>query len=219
MPRNKESRGEFYKRIASDYPGVFRCDNSVLFCLMCDTDVAAKQASQVKQHLSTTKHSEAVERKTRSKAGGSQTLLTTLHETTDRNRNTNEFSMDLAKCFLEANIPLHKITNPSVKRFIEKHTKYAAPSESALRQKYLPILYEETIEKLKQRAAGKYIWVSLDESTDCEQRFVANFVFGILGEEQERGRSYLFASAVLDATNSSTIAKFFDESLNDLSKS
>lgn len=124
--------------------------------------------------------------------------------------------MDLAKCFLEANIPLHKISNPSVKHFLEKHTKYTVPSESTLRTKCLPKLYEESLEKMKQIAADNYLWVSIDECTDCEQRFVANLVFGVLGVEKERGRSYLFASKQLTVTNSATIAQFFGESMNEL---
>lgn len=75
-----------------------------------------------------------------------------------------------------------------------------------------------TIENMKRIATGKYIWTSIEESTDCEQRFLANFVFGILGEEQERGRSYLFASKVLEVTNNTTIATFFDETLRVLSE-
>lgn len=41
-----------------------------------------------------------------------------------------EFTMDLAKCFLDSNIPLHKIAYPSIVGFVKKRTKYAAPSES-----------------------------------------------------------------------------------------
>lgn len=90
-------------------------------------------------------------------------------------------------------------------------------SESTLRTKYLPIFYDECIEKMKMIAAGNFIWISVDESTDSEQRLVANFVFGELNVERERGRSYLFASQVLEATNSSTVATFFDECIAQLS--
>lgn len=218
MPKDKESLSAFYARVVKEFPNEFRCDTKVLFCLLCDGDVTAKQISQVKQHRATKKHLEAIQRKTGGEKGSSQTLLTTLHETTDRNRNASEFAMELTKCFLESNIPLHKISHPSVAKFIEKHTKYAAPSETALRTKYLPVLYDECVEQMKRIAAGNFVWVSIDESTDCEQRFVANFVFGVLGVDKERGRSYLFASKVLEATNSTTIATFFDECLSQLSK-
>lgn len=216
MPKAKESKSAFYRRMAKEYPGTFRSDDSVLFCLLCDSNVNAKQLCQIKQHLETTKHLDSVERKGKGAANKSQTLLTTLQETTDQNRNSSQFAMDLTKSFLEANIPLHKISHPSIVKFVEKHTKYAAPSETTLRTKYLPVLYNECIERMKKIAFENYIWISIDESTDCQQRFVANFVFGVLGVEQERGRCYLFASTVLQAANSSTIATFFDESLKEL---
>lgn len=209
---------EFLKRVVKEYPGQFRCDKDVLFCLMCDIRVSIKQLSQAKQHISTQKHQDAIDRKSGGVKSSSQSLLTTLHETVDKNRDASEFALDLAKCFLESNIPLHKISHPSVANFIEKHTKYAVPSETSLRQKYLPVLYDECIEKMKKIAANNFIWCSIDESTDSEQRFVANFVFGVLNVERERGKSYLFASKVLEATNSSTVATFFDECIAQLGK-
>lgn len=125
----------------------------------------------------------------------------------------------IPQCFLESNISLYKIRHPSVVKFLETHTKYTVPSEFTLRNNCLPKIYDECVEKMKQIAADRYIWVSIDETTDCEQRAVANFVFGILGVEEQRGRSYLFASHVLEgAVNSSTFAQFFDESINQLSK-
>lgn len=125
---------------------------------------------------------------------------------------------DLTECFLEANIPIHKINYPSVVKFIEKYTKYAAPSETTMRTKCLPTLYDKCIERLKGIASNNYIWISIDETTDREQRYVANFVFGVLGLENERNRSYIFASSVLEAANKSTIATFFDESVKQLGK-
>lgn len=98
------------------------------------------------------------------------------------------------------------ILHPDLVGFLEKHTKYAAPTEFTLRTKCLPAIYTEYIAKMKAIAAGKYIWVSVDESTDCDQRYVANFVFGVLNVEEERGRSYLFSSAGLNAVNKSIIA-------------
>lgn len=93
--------------------------------------------------------------------------------------------MDLCKTFLEANIPLYKVNHQSVVKFIEKYTSNSAPNQNTLRQTYVPHLYKKMIENLRVKAAEKYIWVSLDETTDVEQRMVANFVFGILGDESD----------------------------------
>lgn len=76
-------------------------------------------------------------------------------------------------------------------RFIEKYTSHSAPNESTLRCNYVPRLYTEIIENIRSKAAGKHIWVSLDETTDAEQRKIANFIFGMLDDDNERGKSYL----------------------------
>ncbi|XP_055308042.1 uncharacterized protein LOC129572144 [Sitodiplosis mosellana] len=217
MGKDKESGKAFFKRMEKTYPNEFRADDSVLFCKMCDVPVTATQKCQVEQHRKTGKHASSIARKNKTGDNKTQTLLTTVkNDTADNDRDAIEFHKDLAKAFAQANIPFHKITHPAVKELFEKHTKYALPSVFTLRNKYLPQLFDETLTKLKQIAADQFIWVSLDESTDCEQRYVVNFVFGVLGVVKEFGRSYLFASKVLDAVNNSAIAAFFDECINEL---
>lgn len=107
MPKVKENASDFNRRMTIKYPRVFRAYNTVLFCLKCDKEIKASQLFQVKQHLETAKHLTSVERKRG--ASNSQSLLTTIHETVDRSRNVSDFTVDLAKCFLKANIPLYYI--------------------------------------------------------------------------------------------------------------
>lgn len=211
MPKPKELKRTFLQRIIDDFPNVFRCDDQILFYLKCDEEVSAEQYSQVTQHLKTKKHTQNVERKSKYGGNTSQALLTTIQK--PENEDFKNFAMDLTRAFLNSNIPLHKITNPSIVGFIEKYTKFAAPTERTLRRNYVPALYDECINRMKEIAAGQKIWVSIDETTDCEQRYIANFVFGVLGQPD---RCYLFAIKQLEATNSSTVATFFDESVNAL---
>lgn len=82
----------------------------------------------------------------------------------------------------------------------------------------MPVLYDKAAEKMKLIASENYLWVAIDETTDCQQRYVANFVFGVLGVETEIGKSYLFSMAVLQCVNSNTIGTFFDETVNKLSE-
>lgn len=215
MPKTKEKSSIFLARVVSEFPDDFQSDGSILFCKRCDIEVAAKQISQVKQHMETGKHLSSLKRKTGNVGEKTQSMLTTLNE---KFRDTNEFNVDLTECFVKSNIPLYKLREPAMIDFLEKHTKYAAPSESSLRSKYMPKIYEEYIDKMKRIAAGQNIWVSLDETTDSEQRYVVNFVFGILGVDEERERCYLFSSKVLEKVNHTTIAKFFDETIMELGK-
>lgn len=135
MPKGKETIKEFCARMVIEHPGVFRTDNSILFCTFCDCALTGNKTSNVNQHIGTAKHKNAVEAKNRSTA--KQTLMTE-HQ---RPQQINTFNMDMCKTFLEANIPLKKISHPSVVKFIETYTGKSMPSESTIRQKYVPILF------------------------------------------------------------------------------
>lgn len=64
MPKErKETHSEFILRVKESYPKVFQIDKSVLFCLFCDREVAAKKLFQVKQHIASAKHKSAENRK------------------------------------------------------------------------------------------------------------------------------------------------------------
>lgn len=76
----------------------------------------------------------------------------------------------------------------------------------------MPTVYEAYIKKLQIKAENKMIWVSLDETTDSEQRLVANSVFWLFGEE-EKDNSYLLNLAHIDKANASSMAAFFTDSL------
>lgn len=212
MGKCKESDRAFYTRMVREYPGVFRTDNSILFCIYCSCDITGKKVHLVKQHLATQKHKDAEARHSKSE-NPQQKLLTEF----GKDQNINEFNLDLCKTFVEANIPLKKLRHPSLVSFLEKYTKKSVPSDSTLRQKYIPILYEKCIEELRTKAKNKCIWVSIDETTDCENRMVANFVFGLMedvGENStERGKCYLLNMAVVDAADAINMVQFFNDSL------
>lgn len=214
MRKTKETPREFYARILQQYPNVFRSDNSILWCNYCNSALTATKTSHVKQHIGTDKHKNAVE--TRNRTTAPSTLRQSLMGEHLGNQPINEFYMDTCKMFLESNIPLFKSRHPSLVSYIEKHTGKVMPSESVLRQKYVPILFNETMEKLRQKVKDNYIWASIDETTDAEQRMVVNFIFGIMNADEnspEHGRCYLLNMAVVDATNASTMAAFFNDSL------
>lgn len=205
----KETQNQFNVRMVLAYPKVFRCDNSILFCLLCNCPAPATRFSNVKQHFDSKKHLAAVKKKMNESEPKNQTLLTSFQAKTEE---INSFNMEICKTFIEANIPLWKVNHPSVKKFIEKHTSCAVPDESTLRKKYVSILFEKNIEHLREKVADKYIWVSLDETQDSMKRYVANFVFGIMDEEND-GKSFLLNVQLLEKVNACTISSFFIDSL------
>lgn len=212
MPKQKESAREFISRMCEKFKNVFTSDQSVLFCVLCNNQVRAKKISQVTQHLETISHIDALNKKEKNGMSSNQTLLTQFGIGNQTQSKVNTFHNDLCELFVETNIPMSKIDHPSMIHFLKKYVAASAPSGETLRKKYLPLLYENCITKLREKANEKYIWVSLDETTDCSGRAVANFVFGLMnGGDSERGQSYLLEAKALEATNANTIAAFFND--------
>jgi len=67
--------------------------------------------------------------------------------------------------------------------------------------------------KIRSYVTDKKIWVSIDETTDCEGRYIAHVVVGTL-EKNESGKIFLLTSEQLERANFSTISKLFDKSMN-----
>lgn len=100
---------------------------------------------------------------------------------------------------------------------MQRYHNKTVPSESSLRAKYVPLLYKTVMNDMIEKASNSYIWVSIDETTDVEQRLVANFIFGILdgrADSVERQKCYLLNVATVEAANASNMAGFFNDSLS-----
>lgn len=212
MPKEKENMKAFIVRMAAQFPSVFRADQSVLFCNFCNSSVNASKMFTVKQHLQTTKHKEAEEKRKHGNTGN-QALIS---EYNIQPKDT--FSMELCETLIKANIPIKKVSQIHFRKFLEKYTHRPMPCESTVRQHYVPILYNKCINDLRAKAENKYIWISIDETTDPDQRLIVNLIFGILNgaedSEEEQGKSYLFNVAEVDAANSNTMATFINDSLS-----
>jgi len=65
------------------------------------------------------------------------------------------FSNDLCKALMTANIPINKISNTELQKFLEKYILYAVPSESTLRKTYIDDCYNECMLQVRQHITGK----------------------------------------------------------------
>jgi hypothetical protein len=77
-----------------------------------------------------------------------------------------DFAKDLCETLLACDIALHKLRNPVLNRFLTKYTSKHVPSESTVRTKYVPEIYENTIQLIRDKIGESSIWVCLDETTD-----------------------------------------------------
>jgi hypothetical protein len=60
-----------------------------------------------------------------------------MHLTSLNPESTDNFCNDLCEAFVAANIPLSKLQNPVLKRFLQKYTNRPVPDESTLRKNYV----------------------------------------------------------------------------------
>lgn len=86
------------------------------------------------------------------------------------------------------------------------------PNESTFRKYYVNDCYNQIMDKIRITVRDKKIWMSIDETTDSNGRYVANVIIGTL-EIDCPGKIMLMTSEVLEKVNHSTIAKLFDRSM------
>jgi len=117
----------------------------------------------------------------------------------------------MCRTFLGINIHFQKINNTIFRSFLTNYTSYIL-NESTLRKNYLTDCYEETINNIRNNVIRKKIFVSIDETTDCEGRYVTNVIVSIL-DKNTLGKLFLLTSEELDKANYSRISKVFDQSM------
>ncbi|KAL4131839.1 hypothetical protein QTP88_009087 [Uroleucon formosanum] len=202
MPKN--SLSSFVKEFGEH---IFTSDGKVLFCKLCEVKVSATKRFLVTQHIKTAKHEHAFNQRKRREQSTSQSLLT---ENTNKK---SDFNSDLTEALVFANIPLYKVNNLKFKNFLEKYTSKKIPDESTLRKNYVDSIYQKTLTKIQAEVLNRKIWVSIDETTDIDGRYVANVIVGVLDCEVP-GKVMLVNCEHLEKTNSTTIAQLFDRTMN-----
>ena len=105
--------------------------------------------------------------------------------------------------------------NNSVPKFIFRLSRSPVYRGFVLGRFYCILLLATKIQSTKKEiVSGKNkIWVSTDETSDVDGRFVANVVVGTLKREQH-GEIFLLACEVLERVNNSSIAVVFDNAMN-----
>ncbi|PSN39119.1 hypothetical protein C0J52_17476, partial [Blattella germanica] len=181
-------------------------DGKLIFCQVCNKQIACEKKFQLSQHSTTNQHLAAKNKQSSLK----QMLLT--QQTPSSSNLKNEFCSDLCHALIAANIPWNSLNNPTFRNFLDKYCKHTIPSESTLRKNYLEDCYRSTIKEIQNNLKDCLISGMVDETTDSCGRHVANFLVGKLSED-EPGKPFLIACRVLEKTNNSTIARFVNDAL------
>lgn len=109
--KNKERVLKYLREFPNE---TFRGDGEMLYCSCCDKAVSTTQRFQVTQHIGTGSHKSNKEKKSNLK----QSFIT---PSTSCGDSKSTFYTDLCRAFVQADIPLSKINNPSLKFFLEKY--------------------------------------------------------------------------------------------------
>jgi len=96
---------------------------------------------------------------------------------------------------------------------LESYTEKEIPYETTLRKGYIDDCFIETMQKIREYISNHKIWISIDETTDAEGRFIANMIISTL-EAKKSGKIFLLNTEELEKANYSTVSKLFDKSLS-----
>ncbi|XP_018493904.1 uncharacterized protein LOC100901058 [Galendromus occidentalis] len=116
------------------------------------------------------------------------------------------------RAFMNADIPLHKLSNAALKDFLEKYSSMKVPDQSTLRKNYAPLIHARVIDGIRQEIGSCKIYVSIDETTDSAGRSIANIVVGKL-ERTHLGKGHLLMCELLERCNATSIAQIFVKSM------
>lgn len=169
----------FAWRMTQTFPNQFHVDcDSTIFCIPCKAHIPFSTIFQVKQHLGTGKHQRNSYRNEIIVDRKATETSPAFNDSTSGE--PFQFNQNFFRMLLGAKIPISKSSHPSFAEFIEKHTPHSLPSEAALRQTCVTTMYTQCISRMKHEASNEYIWVSLEETIDANQRNIVNFVFGVM---------------------------------------
>jgi len=170
MPKVKRFCSNRLRSFVKEFgENVLSTDGLILDCKLCEVKVGSERRFTVEQHMNTAKH---IQLSTQKQKNDKQQLIS--------NTKMSSFNLDLCRALTLANIPLNKINNVVFRNFLEMYTGKEISNESTMRKNYLSECYQETMIKIRSNVTGKKIWVSIDETSDCEGRYIANVVVGTL---------------------------------------
>jgi hypothetical protein len=211
MPKGAEKNSQKLKRYVKDFGSdIFKTDSKILYCKACEQEVGAERKSLITQHISTNKHKSAVI-KLKNNPKKEQQLLPLVSETIANDQ--KYFQKRLCEAMISADISYVKLNNETLRKFFKDFIpNFNIPDQSHIRKNILPLCYNETIKKIRDKIGINKIWICVDETTDIKGQKVANLIVGILRSDKYEP-SFLLNSKVLQSANHRTISTFVEQSL------
>jgi len=96
--------------------------------------------------------------------------------------------------------------------FFEKYIKLKLPDESTVQKNYIPLCYEDILNKIRKEIGNSSIWVSIDKTIDVQGRYVTNVIISSL--YSENSTHIVLTVEHLEKSNFQTISKLFNDSMS-----
>jgi len=130
---------------------VIKRDGKKVLCTSCNLKIeytAKTLASRINDHVKSKQHNKSKEH------GTTPSIIGLLNRMDDNEKNQKEFNKRLTQAFMAADIPLHKLKNPTLRQFLSNETHMKIPHRDTLRGTVIHEIYGNTIEKIKEKIKG-----------------------------------------------------------------
>ena len=116
-----------------------------------------------------------------------------------------EFWIQLTLAFMAANIPINKLDNPVIKKFLEIFTGFEIPHSSTIYKNYVKNVYDKALDKIRDEIGDNKVYLQIDETTNRGDRILLNVLCGKL--DGRKSKPMLISTQILENTKSETIIK------------
>lgn len=171
MPKVPKPLKAKLDQLVKQFP-ILQLDGTVLTCKACNVAVKSDKLFNVQQHIKGKGHLALAAKKEK------------IHSMWSEQRPPNTFGLALCEALVSCDIPLYKLRNPLFCALFDQYTTEAVPSESTVREKFVPQLSSKLMENISLAAMNKFLWISIDETTDRQKNKVVNVIMGILSNDE-----------------------------------
>ncbi|GBC10765.1 hypothetical protein RclHR1_09890005 [Rhizophagus clarus] len=161
-----------------EFPEDFFVDNGKLICCFCDHSINFQTKNTITAHIGSKTHLRNKKEKKEQQIKKRQPTIQTILNASEIKKTVIN---NLVDAFVTTDIPLEKIDK--LQNWLRENCNEGGfiPISVALHRDYLPKLFEDHVNQLKEYFCGKRVSIIVDETTDCRARSVINILFSYNG--------------------------------------
>ena len=149
-----------------------------VYCVKCEKNVNIRsrhEKQSLKDHLGSKSHIAKCKQPGRSLV---QQQVDSMVKRMEK-QGLDDFNIRVTMAFIQANIPLSKLNHPSIKNLFESTCQKKLYTRQHLQTKYLPELFDESLDDIRKTLGANCVYFMIDETPDLLQRKVVNLLVGV----------------------------------------